>query len=78
MSDDIHNKINWDLVDSEAEEYLLSIEEIYRKASDFELRKAYLSGFATGSNIASSEAIKGYREIKEAVEKIHEENNRTL
>ena len=70
MSDDIHDKINWDLVGSEAEEYLLSIEESYRKASDIELRKAYFSGYATGSNIALDEALKGYREIREAIEKI--------
>ena len=69
MSDDIHNQINWDLVNSAREEYLLSIEENYRKASDIELRKAYLAGYTTGSNIATSEAIKCMREIREAIEK---------
>lgn len=70
MDDDIHNKINWDLVDSEAEEYFLSVEERYRKASDIELRKAYFSGYATGANITLDEALKGYKEIGEAIEKI--------
>lgn len=80
MADDIHNKINWDLVNSEAEEYLLSVEESYRKASDIELRKAYFSGYATGSNIAMDEALKGYKEIREALEKIkiNEENDSYL
>jgi len=69
MADDIHNKINWDLVNSAREEYLLSIEENYRKSSDIELRKAYLSGYTTGCNITMDEAIKCIREIREAIEK---------
>lgn len=77
MSDDIHNKINWDLVDSEAEEYLLSIEESYRKASDIKLRKAYLSGYVTGSNMAANEALKAFGEIREALKK-YERNDNSL
>jgi len=69
MGDDIHNKINWDLVNSATEEYLLSVEESYRKASDSDLRRAYLAGYATGSNITTDIALKCMRDIREAIKK---------
>ena len=69
MADDIHNQINWDLVNSATQEYLLSVEESYRKASDPELRRAYLAGYITGNNIATDIALKCMRDIREAIEK---------